>query len=254
MRKLTNKKEEPESPEDAPDVPWTIYKPTVLPDEPGLQRVAWNLYAKGPKTIPHAKNDAGTPHEGPMVLPGTYTLKLHVDGTVLESRVLVRLDPRVNISKEELEKRQELAATIEGDISKLSEIVIALRSVRDQIKERCKLESKGSKWVKEADAVLPKLDALEEKLHNPKAEVSYDILAQKGGAKLYSQLTPLYYDLMGSDAAVTQGVREVYAEHARELRRLEDEWQALVRGDIARLNERARDLPAIVVPAAKDKE
>jgi len=32
---------------------------------------------------------------------------------------------------------------------------------------------------------------VEEKLHNPKAEVTYDILAQKGGAKLYSQLATL---------------------------------------------------------------
>ena len=34
----------------------------------------------------------------------------------------------------------------------------------------------------------PGWTALEEKLHNPKAKVTYDILAQKGGAKLYSQL------------------------------------------------------------------
>jgi photosystem II stability/assembly factor-like uncharacterized protein len=254
VRKLTNKKEEPESPEDAPDVPWSIYKPTVLPDEPGLQRVAWNLQGKGPKIIPHAKNDAGTPHEGPLVLPGTYTLKLHVDDAVLESRVEVRLDPRVKLSKEAVAERYDLATRIEAEISKLSETVIALRSVRDQIKARIKVEPKESKWVKEAEAVLPKLDTLEEKLHNPKAEVSYDILAQKGGAKLYSQLTPLYYALMESDAAVTQGIREVYAEHAKELQSLVREWQQLVARDIARLNQDAKDLPVIVVPGDSKKK
>jgi photosystem II stability/assembly factor-like uncharacterized protein len=254
VRKLSSKKEEPEQAEDAPDVPWSIYKPTVLPNEAGLQRVTWDLRSDGPKYIPGAKNDAGTPHEGPLVLPGSYTLKLHVDGQVLEGKLQVQLDPRVKLTKQELEARHELAMQVHADITKLSEIVIALRSARDQIKQRIKLEPDKSKWVKEADAVLPKLDALEELLHNPKAEVTYDILAMKGGAKLYSQLVPLYNTLMESDAAVTQGVRAVYAEQAKELKRLEGQWQALVSGELARLNELARDLPAIVVPGARKEK
>ena len=47
---------------------------------------------------------------------------------------------------------------------------------------------------------------------------------------------------------MTQGVREVYAEHAKELKRLEGRWQALVTGDVARLNEQGRNLRAIEVP------
>ena len=84
--------------------------------------------------------------------------------------------------------------------------------------------------------------------------MTYDILAMKGGAKLYSQLVPLLYTLMESDAAVTQGVREVYAEHAQELKRLQGQWQALVAGELARLNEQARDLPVIVIPGAPGKK
>jgi len=247
VRKLTSKKEEPEQPEDTPDAPWTVYKPTVLPDEPGLQRVAWNLRFDGPKVIPGAKNDAGIPREGPLAPPGTYTLKLHVDGQVLSSKLTVTLDPRVHASRADLDARHELTMQVQADISRLSETVIALRSVRDQIKQRIKLESASSKWSKEAEAVLAKLDALEELLHNPKAKVTYDILAMKGGAKLYSQLVPLYQTLMESDAAVTQGIREVYAEHAKELQRLDARWQEIVTGDIARLNATA--LPAIVIPA-----
>jgi len=254
VRKLTGKKEEPEQPEDAPDVPWTIYKPTVLPDEAGLQRVAWNLRCDGPRFIPKAKNDAGTPHEGPLVPPGIYTLKLYADGEVLEGKMTVRLDPRVKVPLSDLQKQHELAMQVHDDISKLSEMVIALRSVRDQIKQRIKLEGSTPQWVKDAEAVLPKLDALEEKLHNPKAEVTYDILAMKGGARLYSQLVPLYNTLMESDAPVTQGVREVYAENARELKRLQGEWHELVTGELARLNERARDLPVIVIPGKVQKK
>jgi hypothetical protein len=94
---------------------------------------------------------------------------------------------------------------------------------------------------------------LEEKLHNPKAQVSYDILAMKGGAKLYSQLIFLYNLLLESDGAPTQGVKDVYAEQAAELHKLEKEFDSLAGGDVARLNQEAKkiDVPGVLVPAAK---
>ena len=251
VRTLTSKKHDDEEEPNAPDAPWTEHKPTVLPAEPGLHRITWDLRYEKPTSIPKAKNDAGAPREGPLVLPGTYTLKLHVDGQTREAQVLVRLDPRVNLSEDALKERHTLAMRVYQDISKLSNIVIALRSVREQVRQRIKAEPKESVWVRQAQTLLPKLDALEEALHNPKAEVTYDILAQKGGAKLYSQLVPLYYTLMDSDAAVTQGIREVYAEDAKELQRLDTRWQALVTTDVARLNEQGRNLPTIEIPARR---
>ncbi len=254
VRKLTSKKEEPEQPDDTPDAPWAEYKPTVLPADAGLQRVAWDLHAGGPRIIPRAKNDAGTPHEGPMVLPGTYTLKLHVEGKVLTSKLDVRLDPRVKISPKALRERQRLAMEVSDDISRLSDVVVALRAVRSQVaarSEAIKDLPETAAWRAKAKKLAATLDALEDQLHNPRAEVTYDILAMKGGAKLYSQLVPLYFTLMESDAAVTQGIREAYAEHARELKRLADQWQELVQGPVAQLNEEARRLPVIVVPEKK---
>jgi hypothetical protein len=37
-------------------------------------------------------------------------------------------------------------------------------------------------------------------------------------------------------------MREMYAEHARELKQLEDEWKGLVAGDLAEFNRKAREL------------
>jgi hypothetical protein len=256
MQKLSSKKSDIEIDEESPDVPWSIYKPTVLPKEEGMNRVAWNLEMMGPKVIPNARNDTGTPYRGPLVLPGTYTLKLHVDGHVMTQKVEVKLDPRVKTSPSDLAESHKLALQLRDEISKLSGIVIALRSVRSQIKERSdalKHEPNAAAWLKQAKVVLDKLDALEAELHNPKAEVTYDILAQKGGAKLYSQLAPLYDTVKDSDGPVTQGMRDVHAEDAKELARLDEAWRQLQSQEIRSLNEQARMLqqPAILVPAAK---
>src|SRR5262249_50918969 len=57
-------------------------KPTVLPKEPGLNRVVWNLKYAGAKLIKGAKQDGGHPEVGPMVNPGTYTFRLNVDAKI----------------------------------------------------------------------------------------------------------------------------------------------------------------------------
>ncbi|MBM3993951.1 MAG: glycosyl hydrolase [Planctomycetes bacterium] len=253
VQKLSSKKSDIVIDEEAPDVPWSIFKPTVLPKEKGYNRVAWNLEMLGPKIIPGAKNDGGVPYRGPMVFPGTYTLKLHVDGKVLTQTVEVKLDPRSKATRGELEEAQKLALQLRGDITKLSETVIALQSVRAQIQARVKAvdgDAKAEGWVKQTRAVIAKLHALEEELHNPKAEVTYDILAKKGGAKLYSQLGPLYDTVRDIEGPVSQGMREVHAENAKELARLEAIWRAYLAGEIAALNEQARTLgqPAIIAP------
>jgi hypothetical protein len=230
----------------------------VLPKEEGLNRVAWNLEMNGPTIIPGAKNDAGTPYRGPVVLPGTYTLMLRVDGKVLTQKVEVKLDPRSKASPSDLADAHKLALQLRDDVTSLSNIVIALKSARGQIAERTKAlngDAKAAAWITQAKETVAKLDALEEQLHNPKAEVAYDILARKGGAKLYSQLAPLYDHVKDADGPVTQGMREVYAEDAKELSRLSEIWRSLVATEIARLNEQSRMLqqPAILVPEGKAK-
>ena len=48
----------------------------ALPKKAGLQRAVWDLRHEGATKIKAAKIDSGDPAEGPMVLPGTYTLRL----------------------------------------------------------------------------------------------------------------------------------------------------------------------------------
>jgi hypothetical protein len=254
VNRFTSKKDEAaKEDEHDPDAPSHPYKPTILPTEPGVQRIHWNLMHAGPKLIPAAKNDAGLPREGPPVVPGKYTLKLNLDGKLLTSSVEVRLDPRVTDTSAELRERYELALKIYEEIGKLAQTVIELRSVRHQLQHRLEIIKEMSKtkdWGKQATTLLGKLDDLEARLHNPRAAVTYDILAQKGGAKLYSQLVPVYNIVIESDGPVTQGLRDVYADHVKELRALEAEWRALRETEVPRLNAEARklDLPVILVP------
>ena len=107
--------------------------------------------------------------------------------------------------------------------------------------------------VASAAALAARLDALEARLHNPKAEIVYDILAQRGGAQLYSRLAPLL-DWVGSgDGAPTQGVREVFADQQRELADRQADLDRLLAADLAAVDAAAANLglPRIYVPPAR---
>jgi photosystem II stability/assembly factor-like uncharacterized protein len=251
VRKLTSKKADPEVDEEHPDQPWTPYKPTVLPKETGINRVAWDLMYTGPTIIPKAKNDAGVPHRGPSAPPGVYTLKLTVDGKTLTEKVTIKLDPRVTISAQDLAEQHRMALQVRDDITTLSKTVISLQSARRQLnglRETWKEEPKAKPLLEQAKRLIETLDALEAKLHNPKAEVTYDILAMKGGAKLYSQQAWLYENIKDGDGPVTQGMREVYDDQRRELERLLREWrEALAAVDRFNAAVKEAGVPAVTV-------
>jgi hypothetical protein len=133
-------------------------------------------------------------------------------------------------------------------------MVEALRVVRGQIRSRGELlrgRDEAAAWTKAADALVAKLDVFEAKLHNPRAQVSYDILAMKGGAQLYSQLIPIYSFASETDGVPTQGMRELYGERAKQLASYEAEWKELLATGVGPLNASARELNFDFVAAPK---
>jgi hypothetical protein len=227
-------------------------KPALSKDA-GVQRAVWDLSYEGALKIKNAKLDMGEPKEGPLALPGAYTLKLVVGDQTLETPLTVEPDPRVPLGLTELEEQLAFSLKLRDAITRLSQTVEQLRSVRQQVGERIELwkdRPETEALRQSAQQLIEALDALEAKLHNPKAEVVYDILAQKGGAQLYSRLAPLYSWVIDSDGPPTQGMREVFAAQAEELDAHAGAFDSLVSEDLAALNAKAAELalPMILLP------
>jgi photosystem II stability/assembly factor-like uncharacterized protein len=83
-----------------PEPNWWLAPPFALPAAAGLNRVNWDLRADDPPAFSHSfeinANPGLTPAspEGPIVPPGTYTLKLTVAGKTYTQPVTVVNDPR----------------------------------------------------------------------------------------------------------------------------------------------------------------
>ncbi len=81
------------------------------PGDAGIQQVRWDLRIEPPYTPSGPPQQfgggfGGGQARGPRVLPGTYTVRLEAAGVTREEQVAVRLDPRVEMSRADLEARQ----------------------------------------------------------------------------------------------------------------------------------------------------
>ena len=262
-----------------------------VPAEPGVNRFVWDLTHAGGTFIPNARIDWGNPAVGPNVSPGTYTIKITVDGRVMTGKAEVRMDPRVTeprganrtnsgfeiieikpreadpknkqdevawLTREtgsravilEAQDQEKLALQLRDDLSKLSAMVVEIRTIRKQLDLQAELlakETKAAALLKEGKALRDKIDALEARLHNPMAEVSYDILAQKGGAKLYSQLGGLYAIVISGDGPPTQGMIEFAGDLEKELELHAVQFDNIKKSDIGKVNDLARKALAPII-------
>ena len=221
-------------------------KKAVLTTEPGVHRAEWNLRWEGARKIRSAKIDFGEPSVGPMAVPGNYTVRMTVDGTTRTAPLKVVKDPRGGASQDDLVAQLSFSLRVRDAISRVSGLVMSMQSVKEQLRARAKtLEARKSEsgvadLLKRGEALIEKIDTVEAKLHNPSAEVTYDILAQQGGAQPYSRLSPLQMWTVNGDGRPTQGMEQVMAGLEQELTPLEREAATLLDKELADLNSRAK--------------
>ncbi len=222
--------------------------------KPGTHRATWDLRYEGPRWVPGSRIDTGDPGAGPMALPGDFTVRLTVDGNVLTQSLRVEPDPRASSSISGLEAQLAFALEIRDQLNRITGMVATIRGIRAQIEDRnarFAADPGASALIESGVQLVTDLTAVDEAIHNPNAEVGYDILAgRSGGAKLYSRLSWLMMSAADHDGPPTQGMLEVGAGLRAELATQEAALEQLVSVNLADLNELAaeRSVPYVVVP------
>ena len=259
VRTLSSVLKEAQYDEDDPDQPTKAPEPE-LTHEQGFNRVVWDLRHDGARRIEEAKIDAGEPELGPMVAPGRYTLKLAVGLAGPKQKTATReievlADPRAGVSEADIRASVDFTLASRDALNRTLDAIEQVRSAHEQaddIVKRLAATGKHADLVALAAALVKRCDEIEARLHNPRAEVVYDILAQKGGAQLYSQISFLYSSSgsQSSDYPPPQGTRERLAALDAEVAALNAEVQKMRSGEIARLEAalNAAGVPRILLP------
>jgi photosystem II stability/assembly factor-like uncharacterized protein len=227
-----------------------------LPAEAGLNRFVWDMRSETPASVPGAVSWGGRP-TGPLVVPGSYQIKLTVAGKTSTAPAEIQKDPRVTASQADLEKQNELAMRIRDRVNAGHEAVNQIRSVRGQIdalKKRLGADA-GAKPVLEAgDALKKKIDAIEEKIIQPKSKSGEDPLNYPIQAA--DQLMALQSTVESADAAPTSQAYVVFDELNTRLETQLAAWREIQSKDLTALNEliKKNSVPAIAPAAEKAKE
>ena len=124
------------------DKPAYWERPFVRPSTgAGMHRFVWDLRDPAPRSLQQVMvlpisavvHDTPRVPEGPLVVPGRYTVRLEVDGRVLERPLRVAMDPRVSISQGQLERQYLLAHQIAAILDRsYDEATAAKRAGRAQ--------------------------------------------------------------------------------------------------------------------------
>jgi len=118
-----------------------IATPKAMPIEAGTNRINWDIRYDSPPAFAHSyaisANEGETPAspEGPLALPGTYTLTLSVDGKSYTQTVNVKNDPRSPASAADLRAQHELQMKLYQGIKTAYAGYEQVTAVRSQLSE-----------------------------------------------------------------------------------------------------------------------
>ncbi|HWZ14644.1 MAG TPA: hypothetical protein VNW95_05340 [Mucilaginibacter sp.] len=213
----------------------------ILSATKGAHRFVWDLHTQPlnlPATYPIAAvygQTAPTP-TSPWVLPGTYTVKLTVDGKTYTQALSIKMDPRVKTPAIELQKQYALSDKCYSELKSLLTATEKLQKYQAQIK---KLISAAS-------------GPLADSLKNIDAGITRLLADGRQGKRetfgsLKGSLAGLMGSLQGSDMPVTtqtaKGVTDVeitynrlYANYSVLTNRLKMLNEQLVRSNLEKIN------------------
>ena len=109
-----------------------IPKPILLETTAGSHRFVWDLrWGSSGANAEIEEEGFGAPR-GPRVVPGTYQLKLSVDGNTLTQPLKVTMDPRAQVTAAELNDQQRVALEIFDEVREARKALAEIGAVKKQ--------------------------------------------------------------------------------------------------------------------------
>jgi type IV secretory pathway TrbD component len=211
--------------------------------EKGFNRVAWNLRYTGAeiRRLPTEEESAfGGAPRGPVVLPGTYTVKLTLGAQTWEQPLEVQMDPTVKVVPADLQAQLDLQLKVRDMQTAVNSALRYLDSLEDQLKHT---QTTAKNLNKEPDKEL--LKALEDYLKQVNA--LQDRLARRteglgfpGTAQVSNRLGDIFGTVDATNAAPTPFVRNYLQELEPTFRARLDEANKFIRDTVPGWNEKLK--------------
>ena len=206
---------------------------------PGLNRVAWNLQYPGATTFP-GMILWGATTSGPIAVPGSYQVRLTVDGRAQTQPLVVKTHPLyTDITEADLREQFDLAIRIRDKVSEANNAVIQIRSVKEQVAAR--LEKSSDARLKEAGGRLStNLGAVEEEIYQVRNQSGQDPL--NFPIKINNRLASLARVVNYGDGKPIGNAEPIFKDLVAELKVQTDRLQQVLGADLAAFNAEGKRL------------
>ena len=206
---------------------------TTVPMNAGMNRATWDLNSTPVIQFPGMILWGATTN-GPMVLPGSYQVRLTVDGNAQTQPLTIVKHPLRNISDADLQAQWDLASRIRDKVNEANLSVIRIRRMKTDIAARVK---DAPKEVQAAAEQLTKgLSAVEEEIYQVRNQSGQDPLnfpiktnnrlasllrvAVSGEGRPTGNVEPIFNDLVQELNAETERLNKVITDQLPPLNRM----------------------------------
>ncbi|UOY08460.1 glycosyl hydrolase [Muricauda sp. SCSIO 64092] len=243
IRTYTNQK-----PKDFKSWPGGPPKPQVLPSKKGYNRFTWDFRKEAIPAI--NKVFVFGNYQGSRVAPGTYTLKLSLEGETVATTATVLANPKIEASATEYADQQAVLDQIENTLRAMHKAVNQMRSAKSQLKSYKKLlknNTAAETLITKGDSLLKRITTWEEHLIQPKQKTFQDVI------NFHNQLNADFMHLKGfvdvPEPQVTLGAKERLRDLLAAWDTYKNEKNSIVGTEMREYNElfKSLNLPAILM-------
>jgi photosystem II stability/assembly factor-like uncharacterized protein len=220
--------------------PYWTRMPKILSTAAGMHRFVWDMHCATPLSTRYDYPIAAIPGDtprlpvGPGALPGSYTVRLTVDGKTLTQPLIVKMDPRVKTPREGLTQLFQLQERLAHMMTESTEGVLEARTTHEQLQA---LAGKAS------GALAETISALDKKV---------SALVGGGGffappspkptlGRVNGEVSAVYGELERGDATPTVAQVNAVAENEKNFAAVMKQWKDLKATEIPVLNKQLRE-------------
>ena len=214
----------------------------------GTHTIYWDLEHEEPKIQKDfiSMYYSASRGNGPLAVPGTYTVELNVQGEIYSKPLEVRMDPRWKISAKDLEMQFNVSSEVVGLINESQEKLSEMRGIVSQITKFISL-TEGKDYHKEVkdlgDSIIESIKNVENNLYQDKIETSQDEINYP--RKWTNHVTHLYDRLTTDDQAPNDGMLDRVQELKSDYERYINPYQEIVSVDVPNFTKFLREKGAM---------
>jgi photosystem II stability/assembly factor-like uncharacterized protein len=228
-----------------------VRAPRQLSTAAGMHRFVWDLHYPAPASSRHDYPISAVPHDtprlplGPTILPGSYTIRLTVDGKTSTAPLTVKMDPRVKMPTTGLQKKFQAETRMASVMTESAQALLQGGSIRAQLE---KLNAQENAQTKEAvESLQKKLTALLGATGGFFAPPSQEVTI----GRVNGQASTLYIQVWQVDAEPTSSQIEAIAATEHDSADVMKRWTDFKNSDLPALNRLLREskVPEIQIEA-----